>query len=186
MAFGPLPPPTPLVLDRRAILAGVGLALAGGPAKAACRPVRVLFVCPAGSVKSAIAREVLKRRAAQEGVSVVVASRGLRLEDHVTPALAANLRGDGIDPTAEPLRALTPADVAQADILVAFDEASEAPLLRSAQAWKTPSWNADYAAAKADLEARLTVLLKQIRARAAATCEALYSSGAGRGSGGLG
>jgi protein-tyrosine-phosphatase len=132
----------------------------------------VLFVCPAGSVKSAIAREVLKRRAAREGVPVVVSSRGLHPEDHVSPALAASLRKDGIDPASEPLRALAPADIAQADILIAFDEASDTPLLQKAQAWKTPSWNADYAAAKADLDDRLTALMADIRARSSPTCRA--------------
>lgn len=172
MASGRTSPRIPKFLDRRAVLAGIGLALGGGSATAACDPVRVLFVCPAGSVKSAIAREVLKRRAADEGVSVVVSSRGLHPEDHVSPALAANLRRDGIDPASEPLRGLTPADVAQADIVIAFDEASDEPSLRSARAWKTPSWNADYATAKADLDDRLTLLLAELRTRAARACAA--------------
>ncbi len=159
-------------LTRRILILGAGLALASGPAGAACPPVRVLFVCPAGSVKSAIARETLKRRAAGEGVPVSVSSRGVHPEDHVSPALAANLKRDGLDPASEPLRALAPADIAQADLVIAFDEAADEPALRSARAWKTPSWNTDYPAAKADLEDRLTGLLSDLRVRAARPCAA--------------
>ena len=156
-------------LSRRAVL-GAGLALAAGAANAACRPVQVLFVCPAGSVKSAIAREALKRRAADEGVSVAVSSRGVHPEDHVSPALAANLKRDGINPASEPLRGLAQPDIAQADMIIAFDEASDEPMLRSAQAWKTPSWNDHYSTARADLDDRLTGLLTELKARAARAC----------------
>jgi len=150
---------------RRAVVIGLGLSLASGLAKAACPPVRVLFVCPAGSVKSAIAREALKRRAADEGVSLSVSSRGVHPEDHVSPGLAARLKADGLNPASEPLRRLTQADVAQADMAIAFDAAADEPMLRSAQAWKTPSWNGDYAAAKADLDGRLALLLVELKAR---------------------
>ena len=159
-------------LSRRAIVIGVGVALVSGAAGAACRPVRVLFVCRAGSVKSAIARETLKRRAADEGVSVLVSSRGVHPEDHISPALAANLKRDGLDPASEPLRQLMQTDIGLADTIIAFDEASDEPELRSARAWKTPSWNTDYAAAKADLAERLTLLLSELRAGGATPCSA--------------
>lgn len=155
---------------RRTLILGAAAGLAAGRASAACPPPRVLFVCPAGSVKSAIAREALRQRAAAVGLAVSVASRGLRPEDHVSPALAANLQRDGLDPAAEPLRALAQSDIAQADLIVAFDEASEEPMLHAARAWKTPSWNSDYPAAKADLDQRLTGLLTDLRTRAATPC----------------
>lgn len=159
-------------LGRRAVLAGASLALAFGRATAACPPPKVLFVCPAGTVKSAIAREALKRRAVAEGVAVSVSSRGVHPEDHVSPALAAHLREDGLNPASEPVRELAEQDVAQADLVIAFDEAADTPWLRSARAWKTPSWNSDYAAAKADLDDRLTGLLAELKARAAKPCPA--------------
>ena len=135
---------------------------------AGCPPTRVLFVCPAGTVKSAIAREVLRRRVAEAGLAVAVFSRGLKVEDHVSPALAANLRADGLDPAREPATALTDADISHADIVIAFDDAADAPALHSARAWRTPSWNADYAAAKADLSTRLDALVAELRQRAGA------------------
>ena len=152
-------------LSRRSIV----LALAAAPAAAfaaPCAPAKVLFVCPAGTVKSAIAREVLRSRAQAEGLAVDVASRGLSPEDHVSPALAASLRADGLDPAREPALALSPADVARADIVIAFDEAAGSPMLRSARAWRTPSWNADYAVAKVDLAARMDALVAELRRRA--------------------
>jgi protein-tyrosine-phosphatase len=148
--------------SRRLVLVAAAAAI---PALAhgACPTPVVLFVCPAGSVKSAIARETLKRRARERGIAVEARSRGLQPEDHVTPALAASLRADGIDPEAEPLMALTPADARVADILVAFDDAADAPLLRRARRWSTPSWS-DYPAAKAALERQMEPLLDELAA----------------------
>lgn len=156
-------------LSRRALLA-VGVILPAWPAWAArpgCPPRQVLFVCPAGTVKSAIAREMARRRIAARGLSVQVASRGIMPEDHVSPALAARLAADGIDPRAEPLRALAPADLAQADVVVAFDEAAQAPGLSGALNWSTPSWNTDYDRAKVVVAERVEALLDEL---AAAPC----------------
>lgn len=133
-------------------------------------PPTVLFVCPAGSVKSAIARETLKMRAARAGLRVLAQSRGLNPEGHVSAALAANLQADGIDPTAEPLEALRASDVAGATIVIAFDEASADPLLRQARTRNSPSWNADYPAAKATLRARMDDLLGELARRNDTAC----------------
>ncbi|WP_331083973.1 hypothetical protein [Phenylobacterium sp.] len=152
--------------NRRLLLVLPLLAAPLASRAAPCRPPVVLFVCPAGTVKSAIARETLKRRASAEGLRLDVRSRGLTPEDHVSPTLATRLRADGIDPAAEPPRALAPADVAAADLVVAFDDAAAAPALKSARTWRTPSWNTDYDAAKADLAARMDGLFAELRARA--------------------
>lgn len=153
----------PILRPTRRLIA-LTLTVAPTAAWAACQPKRVLFVCPAGTVKSSIAREVLRGRAQAEGLRVEIASRGLNPEEHVSPQLAANLRRDGIDPAREPTVALSDADVRRADVVVAFDEAAEAPLLKGARAWLTPSWNADYAAAKADLTTRMDALMGELRA----------------------
>jgi protein-tyrosine-phosphatase len=170
MPSSPYPLHTSSRLSRRSVIVGAGLALAASAASAACPPVRVLFVCPAGTVKSAIAREVLKRRAADEGVSVAVSSRGVDPEDHVSPALAANLKRDGINPASEPLQRLAQSDIAQADVIIAFDEAAGEPALHSARSWKTPSWKDHYDTAKADLDDRLTGLLTELKARTSRPC----------------
>jgi len=140
-------------------------ALPSAALAAPCPVPQVLLVCPAGTVKSAIAREVLKRRAAARGVPLVATSRGVTPEDHVSPALAAHLRADGIDPGAQPLRRFDPADAAAADVVIAFDEAAQVPALRSARVWTTPSWNSDYAAAKAALAPQVEALLDELAAR---------------------
>lgn len=151
------------VTRRTAVL---GVLLLARPATAAqpkpCSPPRVLFVCPAGSVKSAIAREVLKGQAIRRGLVVDVQSRGVTPEDHVSPGLAARLRTDGINPAAEPLRRLEPGDVVRADIVVAFDEAAQAPGLGRAKVWDIPSWNGQYDAARAALAPRIDALLDDL------------------------
>ncbi len=131
---------------------------AAGP----CRSTRILFVCPVGTVKSAIARETLRKRVAAANLPVLVQSRGIAPANHVSPALAARLRADAIDTRADPLRALTAADVADADIVIAFDEAAQSPLLGKARAWRTPSWNDHYDEAKADLAQRLDGLIDEL------------------------
>jgi protein-tyrosine-phosphatase len=156
---------------RRGVIA-LGLLLLARPAMAApapCAAPRVLFVCPAGSVKSAIAREEMKRRAAARGLSVQISSRGIDPADHVSPLLAARLKADGIDTRAEPLRALTPSDIAQADILIAFDEATKAPGLEQARSWDVPSWS-QYAEAKAALLPKIDGLLDELAGVARRGC----------------
>jgi len=160
-----------LELSRRSL--AIGLALFAGPAAAKappCAPTSVLFVCPAGTVKSAIARETLKRRAARAGVAVRVASRGVHPEDHVSPALKASLLADGIDPAAEPLRAFEPQDAAGADIVIAFDEAAKAPGLEGARIWDVPSLNSRYPEAKAALASKIDDLLAELRVREGRPC----------------
>jgi len=153
-------------LSRRSVALALLLAPSAVRAQARpCAPPTVLFVCPAGTVKSAIAREVLKARAAKAGVAVRAVSRGLQPEDHVSAALAARLRADGIDPAAEPARALQPADLGRADIVIAFDEAAQAPALGAARVWDIPSWNGDYAGAKAALAVRMDALVAELRDR---------------------
>jgi hypothetical protein len=150
-------------LTRR--IAAMGLLAAAGPAiaKAApCETASVLFVCPAGTVKSAIARETLKRRAAQLGMPVRVTSRGIKPEDHVTPALAASLRADGINPRRERVRAFAAGDAAAANVVIAFDEAAQAPGLQGARVWIIPSFNSDYPGAKAALAGQVDGLLSEL------------------------
>jgi protein-tyrosine-phosphatase len=122
----------------------------------------VLFVCPAGSVKSAIAREHLKRMAKAQGVAVLVESRGINPENHISPLLATRLKRDGIDPLSEPLQRFTPDDAKKADIVIAFDEAADAPGLKGARRWRIASWNTEYDGAKSDTLKNETRLLDEL------------------------
>jgi protein-tyrosine-phosphatase len=156
--------PHSLFVSRRGIVA-FGLFLLARPLAATaapCRKPRVLFVCPAGTVKSAIAREHFKHSATRRGLAVQVQSRGVHLEDHMTPILLAQLRADGVDPRTEPLQALTPADIAQADVVVAFEEAAQAPGMEKARVWDIPSWKSDYAGARAALLPKIDGLLDEL------------------------
>jgi protein-tyrosine-phosphatase len=152
------------LLTRRSLGGLLALLAVPAGAWAACSPARVLFVCQAGTVNSPIAREQLKRRARERGVQLVVQSRGVKPEDHLTPLLAAQLRADGIDPAAEPIRALRPRDITNADIVVAFNEAAQAPGMSQARSWTMPPW-ANYARAKAQLTALTDALLDELAAR---------------------
>jgi len=150
--------------NRRDVLLGFFLAAAtpGIVFAKPCPPPTVLFVCPAGTVKSAIAREMFKRRAIERSASVQVLSRGVHPEDHVSPLLKSRLAQDGLDPGAESAQALTPDDARRADIVIAFDEAASAPGVEHARVWDIPSWNDHYDAAKAALEPRIEALLDEL------------------------
>lgn len=156
-----------LSLTRRKILTGLAVLAMPGPAWAekACWTPRVLFVCPMGSVKSAIAREMLRREAKARGLAWEVHSRGVKPEMDISPGLASHLREAGIDPLADPLRQFSKADPKYADITIAFDEAAAAPGLEHARKWHSPSWNDDYANAKAVMDARIPALADEIAKR---------------------
>lgn len=152
---------------RRQVLAGLG-ALTLQPSAYAASPCwvpRVLFVCPMGSVKSAIAREKLRKEARARGIAVEVHSRGVSPAMDISSALAAHLRQEGINPLADPLRQFTKADMDHADIAIAFDEAASAPGLEHARKWHSPSWNDDYANAKATMDKRIPALADELARR---------------------
>jgi protein-tyrosine-phosphatase len=156
-----------LLATRRDILTGLALLALPRPAFAAnpCFTPRVLFVCPMGSVKSAIAREKLRREAKMRGFAVDAHSRGVNPALDISPGLAAHLKEEGIDPLADPLRKFTKADADHADIVIAFDEAAMAPGLEHARKWHSPSWNDDYARAKAVMDARIPALADELARR---------------------
>lgn len=151
-------------LTRRGLTGVLALLAVPAAGRAACPTAKVLFACQAGTVNSPIAREQLKRRARERGVRLVVQARGVKPEHHLTPLLVAQLGADGIDPAAEPIRALRPRDVANADIVVAFNEAAQAPGLERARPWVIPSWS-NYAQAKAQMTARTDALLDELASR---------------------
>ncbi len=153
--------------SRRLVLVGAGafvLTAAAGRKRAA--PTRVLFICQFGSVKSPVAREWLRRRAAQRHMSVVVQARGLTPEEHASPALVAALKTDRINTKADPLRQFTMKDATVADIVILFDKAPAVSALSKTRDWSDlGSMNTGYPAARADLLIRLDRLLDEIGKR---------------------
>src|SRR5438552_18720422 len=136
-------------IDRRSLLLGaIALALIPQLASAASLtpPPHVLLVCQFGTVKSPIARELLKRRAAERHIRLEVAGRGITPQRHITPELLGRLTKDGINPTAEPLRKLGPRDIAAADFVIAFDKLPDQYRPRRLEDWSDlPSMVNDYA-----------------------------------------
>lgn len=152
-------------VGRRAVLQGIGsLALTGGGAWAAPRVApRVLFVCQYGSVKSPIAREILRRRARDRGIAVSTFSRGITPEAHLPPVIAARLLAEGIDPAREGLHRLLPIDVQAADIVVFFNPLPPSLRVPQGQDWTSvPSVLEAYPAALADIKLRVDELLDLI------------------------
>lgn len=127
-----------------------------------CRITKVLFVCQMGSVKSAIAREQLRRIVKERALPIQVQSRGLTPANDVTPELAARLKAEGINPLADPLRRFTPADASHADVAIAFDDAAKAPGLERARLWHSPSWTDDYVHAKTIMDWHIAELADEL------------------------
>jgi len=124
---------------------------------------RVLFICQYGTVKSAIAREVFRKRARERGIAVTSFSRGITPEEHVSPALRAHLKADGIDTAHDPVRMLAVDDLQSADIVVILNPLPKGMAATNIRDWTAlPSMNDAYPAARADLLRRIDVLLDTI------------------------
>jgi galactitol-specific phosphotransferase system IIB component len=152
--------------SRRAALSQI-IAVAIGalvsPAWARGPSPNVLFICQFGTAKSAVAREVFRKRAKKRGISVTAFSRGITPEEHVSPALRRQLAADGIDSTADGVAKLTRADIDRADIIVAFNPIPNAFKRKGIQNWSSlPSMNDSYPAARTDLARRIDALLDVI------------------------
>jgi arsenate reductase (thioredoxin) len=150
-----------VVVSRRTLLLGFTALVATG-ARARSSP-RVLFICQFGTAKSAIAREFFRRRARERGISVSAFSRGLTLEDHISPLLGAALRGEGVDPAYDRPRVLAGRDLRAADIVVFFNPLPPSLGPVAARDWTTlPSVNENWPQARADLMRRIDALLDEI------------------------
>ncbi len=151
-------------LRRRQILAGSLLIIAGATMPAALgaprKPPRVLFICQFGTAKSAIARELMKRRAVERGIAVIVSSRGITPEPHLAPATRSLLQAEGIVLEGESAQKLQRADLAFADVVVAFNPLPASMRKTGLRDWSAvPSVNDTYFLARADLDRRIDQLL---------------------------
>jgi protein-tyrosine-phosphatase len=141
----------------------IGTAMSGCAVQPAVKPPKILFVCQAGTAKSAIAREIFKQRAKERGIRVDVFSRGLVVADHVSPELKRNLQADGIHTSAEPALPLQRSDWASADILVNFNPLPASVKHKDVRDWSdVPSVNDDYENARAVMNKRIDALLNEI------------------------
>lgn len=147
---------------RRAVIGGIGAGIICATTAYAAAGVvpRVLFVCQFGSVKSPIARELLRRRARARGIAVLAFSRGITPEPHLPAEIAARLRDEGVDPARDGFHRLLPIDARSTDVVVHFD-----PLPLGFMGARTLDWSANpsmltsYPASRADLDRRIEALL---------------------------
>jgi hypothetical protein len=151
-------------LDRRAWLAAAAVFVAT-PVLAACPPVRVLFVCGYGSVKSPFARELMRRKAGARGVAVELKSRGLTPDAHADAGFLQRAMAEGLDLDRQAMSRLEPSDIAAADVVVSFEPPIEAGLPKARDWSDTPSMLGAYDAARSVIDRRIESLLDEIAAR---------------------
>lgn len=152
-------------VTRRAVIAGIGAGLACMTSARATRVAvpRVLFVCQYGSVKSPIARELLRRRARARGISVFAFSRGITPKAYLPAELNRTLLAEGIDPARDGLHRLLPIDARSAEVVVHFDPLPSWFGGAGSLDWTAnPSMLASYPASRADLDRRIEALLDLI------------------------
>jgi protein-tyrosine-phosphatase len=124
----------------------------------------VLFICQFGTVKSAIAREMTRRRAAELRIPLHAISRGITPQNHISQHLAERLRVDGIDPARDPVRALDAETLRVAQVVVLLDTLPANLRRPDALDWRAvPSFNDDYGAAKAFITVHIDELLSEIQ-----------------------
>lgn len=157
----------PLAVSRRRLVVGVCAAASlAACASRETRAIDILFVCQAGSVKSAIARELARRRAATLGLTLNIQSRALAPADHISEALRTRLLHDGLDPSREPLLKLDAATLRAAAIVVAFDAPPASMGRADIRDWSAmPSMNEQYDRARAFLDPRVEALLSDVARR---------------------
>ena len=154
-------------ITRRAAFLGLAIAAAVPAPALAMRVPRVLFICRYATVKSATARELLRKRARERGVGVKVWSRGITPVDHLPPATRHRLIDQfGIDPAAERPQALRQADLDRADVVVLFDNLPPTLHRMDALDWTDqPSLLEQFEPSMAYLEAHIAALLDRIASK---------------------
>lgn len=152
--------------SRRSILASLLASVVVAPASAT-KELTVLFICQFGSVKSATARELFRQRAASRGVRVRAFSRGITPEAHMSPALAAALANEGIEPAHDPLSQLQAGDLKRADMTIIFDKLPPGVHGKKLHDWTDlGSFNDSWATERPRLLARIDALIDELSARA--------------------
>ena len=165
MPFSEFSDPATSAISRRALMLS---ALAASLLGACASPRRnaqsvVLFVCQFGTAKSAIARELFRRRIAQRHLAITAFSRGLTIEDHLTPQLRQRLADDGINPEFDRPQVLGLRDWQRATVIVAFNPLPAAVPRAKIRDWTDlPSITDDYANTRAILDRRLEALIDEL------------------------
>lgn len=154
-------------ITRRATLLGLAAAAARPAPALAMRVPRVLFICRYATVKSATARELLRKRARERSIGVAVWSRGITPVDHLPPAIRQRLITEfGIDPASERSQALHQADLNRADMVVLFDQLPASLRKSGTLDWTDqPSLLEQFEPSMVFLEAHIEALLDRIASK---------------------
>ena len=129
---------------------------------------QVLFVCEHGAAKSVFAGSYFNVLAEREGLNVRAVARGTDPDAEIAERVQADAEAAGLPLcTARPIL-LSPDDVAEADLLVAFDLTSAALGTPTPhEAWDgLPSLKQEFEPAKAAIMARVEALVAELKARA--------------------
>jgi arsenate reductase (thioredoxin) len=123
----------------------------------------VVFVCEHGTVKSLIASEWFNRLAAERGLDVRAAPRGVTPDASVPPAIAEALREEGFDVSTFEPRAFGTADASVALRVVGIGVDLSAAVRVPLETWQgIPPAGPSYAATRDALRTRIEVLLKTL------------------------
>ena len=127
------------------------------------QPVQtVVFVCPHGAAKSVLAGSYFNRFAAELGLGARAIARGTEPDAEISDRVRQDV-GPGLC-VAQPT-GLTAADVASADLLVAFDLVEADLGVSPDRSWNAlPALSADFELGRAAILGRVVALVAELKA----------------------
>ena len=129
-------------------------------------PPKVVFVCLHGAAKSVLAAALFRQEAARARVPVEAVARGIEPDPVVSPAAAHGLLAEGLDVREDLPRALAPADLVGASIVVTFgcDVSELVPPVIPVEEWaEVPAVSDGYDRARAAVVSHFPALLEVCR-----------------------
>jgi len=159
-----------ILLCSLALLFGAQALAQGIAANSLREPVQVVFVCEHGSVKSLVAMEYFNRSAQKRGLAYRAIARGTAPEPTVPSSVREGLRTAGFDVSHFVPRLFEASDVADALLVVSFDQDIAKIVGGKARhvAWDNlPGVLADYARGRDEIVRHIDELVDEL-ARSAA------------------
>lgn len=127
-------------------------------------PKTVVFVCPHGAAKSVLAGSYFNRLAAQLGLDARAIARGTDPDSEISERVRQDV---GSALCAEQPTRLTAADVANADLLVAFDLGEPDLAASPDRTWNAlPALSDDFELGRAAILGRVVALLAELKDQA--------------------
>jgi arsenate reductase (thioredoxin) len=124
----------------------------------------VVFVCPHGAAKSVLAGSYFNHLASQLGLEARAIARGTDPDDEISERVRQDV---GRALCAERPTKLSEADIANADLLIAFDLAEPDLGSPADRNWnELPPLSADFALGRAAILGRVVALIAELKAEA--------------------